>query len=90
MALNPISPRLRVINKSNDVAKVELRIAPGDGLEVSAEVAAQLGAEFADAGSVSTAEADVLAALSGDTEPGEDVPARKAPAKKAPAAKKRA
>lgn len=47
MALKPISPRLRVINKSNDVAKVDLRVAPGDELEVSADVAAQLGSEFA-------------------------------------------
>lgn len=47
MALKPINPRLRVINKSNGVAKVDLRVAPGDELEVSADVAAQLGSEFA-------------------------------------------
>lgn len=47
MALKPISPRLRVINKSNGVAKIDLRVAPGDELEVSADVAAQLGSEFA-------------------------------------------
>lgn len=77
MALNPLNPRLRVINKSNGVAKVDLRIAAGDELEVSAEVAAQLGSEFTDAGSVPQQEAEVLA----------EKP-EKAPAKKAPAAKK--
>lgn len=85
MALNPLNPRLRVINKSNGVAKVDLRIAAGDELEVSAEVAAQLGSEFTDAGSVPQQEAEVLAELA--TEPAAEKP-EKAPAKKAPAAKK--
>lgn len=64
MALKPINPRLRVINKSNGVAKVDLRVAAGDELEVSADVAAQLGSEFA---GVSTAA------------PVEPAPAKKAP-----------
>lgn len=47
MALNPIRPRLR--NISNSVAKVQISVAPGDELEVSDDVAAQLahqGAPF--------------------------------------------
>ena len=40
MALKPIRPRLR--NISNDVAKVEIVLAPGDEIEVSEDVAAQL------------------------------------------------
>ncbi len=47
MALNPISARLRVVNKSNGVAKVSLVVAAGDELEVSSEVAAQLPSAFA-------------------------------------------
>lgn len=40
MALKPIRPRLR--NLSNDVVKVALTVPPGDELEVSEDVAAQV------------------------------------------------
>ena len=46
MTLHEIRPGLRVINRSNAVAKVTVHVAAGDELEVSAEVAAQLGPEF--------------------------------------------
>jgi hypothetical protein len=46
--LNPPGVRLR--NKSNGTAKVQLSIPAGDELEVSETVAAQLGAEFVHAG----------------------------------------
>lgn len=39
MSLNPISARLRVVNKSNGPAKVQVSIGAGEVLEVSTEVA---------------------------------------------------
>lgn len=42
MSLNPIAPRLRVVNKSNAVAKVQVPVPAGEVLEVSAEMAASL------------------------------------------------
>ena len=46
-ALTPPA-RLRRVNHSVSTARVDLRVAPGDELEVSEAVAAQLGAEFKD------------------------------------------
>jgi hypothetical protein len=66
MGLNPIRPRLR--NISNDLAKVQINIAPGDEVEVSEDVAAQLAHQGAPMRPVG--------------EP-KKAPAKKAPAKKA-------
>lgn len=46
MALNPIVPRLRVVNGTNDIARAEIRVPAGDEIEVSETVAAQLGPAF--------------------------------------------
>lgn len=48
MTLREPVPRLRVINKSNHVAKVAVVVQPGDELEVSEDVAAQLDAQSLD------------------------------------------
>ena len=48
MTLHEIRPGLRVINKGNSVSKVTLVIQPGDELEVSEDVAAQLDAQTQD------------------------------------------
>lgn len=45
MALKPVRPRLR--NTSNGLAKVSIAVAPGDEIEVSEEVAAQVAAQRA-------------------------------------------
>lgn len=42
MPLNPPVPRLRVFNGSRQIAKVQINVAPGDELEVSEDLAAQL------------------------------------------------
>lgn len=47
MALNPLTPGLRVFNKSNSTQRIELLVQVGDELEVSPDVAAQLPASFA-------------------------------------------
>lgn len=44
MALHEIRPGLRVINKSNAVAKITIHVAAGDELEVSQDVADQIAA----------------------------------------------
>lgn len=44
MALKPINPKLRVRNDSRSTTKVSLSIPPGDVLEVSENVGAQLQA----------------------------------------------
>lgn len=49
MALNPINPALRrFVNDSNDIVRVEVRVAPGAELEVDEAVAAQLPSAFKD------------------------------------------
>ena len=50
MPMNEVNPRLRLINKTNAVAKINLIVPPGDELEVSEEVAAQLPQAFVGAG----------------------------------------
>lgn len=42
MPLNPLKPGLRVINDSRNAARVDVIVAPGEELEVSEELAAQL------------------------------------------------
>ena len=61
MALNEISPRLRVINKSNHVSKVLVNVQPGDELEVSEDVAAQIAGQSLDF--VPTDHADAVKAV---------------------------
>lgn len=73
MALKPIRPRLR--NISNGLAKVQVSIAPGDEIEVSEDVAAQIAHQGA----------PLRESASTVAEPAE--PAKKAPAKKAAAKK---
>lgn len=48
MTLREPVPRLRVINKSNHVSKVAVVVQPGDALEVSDDVAAQLAGQNLD------------------------------------------
>lgn len=48
MSLREVRPGLRVINKSNHVSKVYVAVQPGDELEVSEDVAAQLAAQNLD------------------------------------------
>jgi hypothetical protein len=54
MSLREVRPGLRVINKSQDVSKVQIHVAAGDELEVSAAVAAQLAAQNQDFAEVGT------------------------------------
>ena len=42
MSLKPISPRLRVVNNTADVARLDLRVAPGDVLDVPADIGEQI------------------------------------------------
>ena len=86
MSLNAPTPGLRPIyNKSKSTEKVTLSVAPGDRLDVSEDIAAQLSAAsgaFAgeDQAHVAQAAADAVAAH----EAGEDVVADDPPAEPAP------
>jgi len=47
MALNPINPGLRrFVNDSNDIVRIDVRVAPGAEVEVDESVAAQLPSAF--------------------------------------------
>lgn len=49
MALNQITPGLRrFVNDSNDIVRIDVRVAPGAELEVDEAVAAQLPPAFKD------------------------------------------
>ncbi len=87
--MNQINPQLRpLFNKSKQAAKVELVIQPGDELAVSADVAAQLGAQFAPVGDTSKADAATARAAAAEaTSPEEPAPPTSEPEADAPAKK---
>ena len=66
MSLNPIAPRLRVVNKSNAVAKVQIPVPAGEVLEVSAEMAASL---FAASSAFAVEVVEAPAPVAEDAEP---------------------
>ncbi len=66
VSLNPVSARLRVINKSNAVAKVQVAVPAGEVLEVSAEFASALFAASPAFVEVPSAPVDVQVSLDGE------------------------
>lgn len=86
MALRDPRPGLRAIhNGSNAVAKAELRVAAGDTLEVSDEVAAQLFAQAS--GAFKDGPAPVVEPAAEASEPDGVKPVKAKPAKPAKPAK---